>query len=91
MNAETFTERKNLLEEFYKERMKFKIYDIDIIQANPYINIYEHQSNIFFKTHITFTKDRFLISELYKHLKPIIYTMLTVTQLEESILMRILF
>ena len=73
MNAETFTERKNLLEDFYKERMKFNIYRIDIIQANPCINIYEHMSNIFFKTHITFTEDRFLMDEFYKHVKPIIY------------------
>ena len=73
MDAVTFIERKNLLEEFYKERIKFNIYDIHILQANPRISIYEHQSNIFFKTHITFTEDRFLIGELYKHLKPIIY------------------
>ena len=73
MNAETFTERKNLIEDFYKERMKFKIYKIDILQANPNINIYETMDNIFFKTHITFTEDRFLIGEFYKHLKPIIY------------------
>ena len=72
MDAETFTERKNLIEDFYKERIKFDIYDIHIIQANPRINIYEHMNNIFFKTHITFTEDRFLIGELYKHLKPII-------------------
>ena len=72
MDAETFTERKNLIEDFYKERIKFNIYDIHIIQANPRINIYEHMNNIFFKTHITFTEDRFLIGELYKHLKPII-------------------
>ena len=73
MNAETFTERKNLMEDFFKERMKFKIYKIDIHQANPNINIYETMDNIFFKTHITFTEDRFLIGEFYKHLKPIIY------------------
>ena len=73
MNAETFTERKNLMEDFFKERMKFNIYRIDIIQANPCINIYDNMSNIFFKTHITFTEDRFLIGEFYKHLKPIIY------------------
>ena len=72
MNAETFTERKNILEEFYKERMKFNIYRIDIIQANPGINIYENVGNIFFKTHITFTEDKFLMSEIYNHLKPII-------------------
>ena len=73
MNAETFTERKNLLEEFYKERMKFNIYKIDILQANPSISIYNHMSNIFFKTHVTFIEDKFLIGEVYKHLKPIIY------------------
>ena len=72
MNAETFTERKNILEEFYKERMKFNIYRIDIIQTNPYISIYEHMDYIFFKTFITFTEDKFLMSEFYKHLKPII-------------------
>ena len=49
MNAVTFTERKNLLEEFYKQRMKFNIYRIDIIQAIPNINIYEYTTNIFLK------------------------------------------
>ena len=73
MDAETFTERKNLIEDFFKERIKFNIYDMHIIQANPRINIYEHMNNIFFKTHITFAADRFLIGEFYKHLKPIIY------------------
>ena len=73
MNAKTFTERKKILEEFYKERMKFNIYRIDIIQATPSINIYENVGNIFFKTHITFTEDRFLMSEFYNHLKPIIF------------------
>ena len=34
MNAETFTERKTKLEEFYKQRMKFNIYSIDIILVN---------------------------------------------------------
>ena len=72
MNSETFTQRKNLIEDFYKERMKFKISEIVILQADPHINIYENMGNIFFKTHITFTNDRFLIGEFYKHLKPII-------------------
>ena len=72
MNSETFTERKNLLEQFYKGRIKFNIYGIDIIQANPRISIYENADNIFFKTHITFTEDKFLMSEFYNHLKPII-------------------
>ena len=73
MNAVTFTERKTKLEEFYKQRIKFNIHSIDIIQANPRINIYEYTTNIFFKTHITFTEDKFLMSEFYKHLKPIIF------------------
>ena len=73
MNAETFTERKNLLEEFYKQRIKFNIYGIDIIQNNPSINIYEYTNNIFFKTHITFTEDKFLMGEFYRHLKPVIF------------------
>ena len=73
MNAETFTERKNILEEFYKERMKFNIYRINIIQANPRINNYDYTTNIFFKTHITFIEDKFLMSEFYNHLKPIIF------------------
>ena len=72
MNAETFTERKTKLE-FYKQRIKFNIHSIDINQANPRINIYDYTTNIFFKTHITFTGDKFLMSEFYKHLKPIIF------------------
>ena len=73
MNAETFTERKNLLKEFYKQRMKFNIYKIDIRQGTPNINIYNEVNDIFFITHIFFTSDKFLIREFYKHLKPIIY------------------
>ena len=73
MNAETFTKRKNLLEDFYKERMKFNIYKIDILQVDPSINIYENAGNKLFKTYITFTEDRFLMGEFYNHLKPIIY------------------
>ena len=73
MNSEMFTERKTKLEEFYKQRIKFNIYAINIIQANPRINIYDYTTNIFFKTHITFTGDKFLMSEFYNHLKPIIF------------------
>ena len=72
MNAETFTERKNLLEEFYKQRMKFNIYKIDIRQGTHNINIYNEVNDIFFITHIFFTSVKFLIREFYKHLKPII-------------------
>ena len=72
MDSETFTMRKNFLEEFYKERVKFNISKIEIHQDNPEINIYEHVNNIFFKTHINFTSKKFLIREFYKHIKPII-------------------
>ena len=72
MNAETFTTIKETLEDFYKQRIKFNISKIQIIQDNPDINIYEHLNNISFKTHILFTSDKFLIREFYKHLKPII-------------------
>ena len=40
MNTETFTERKKLLEEFYKRRIQFNISNIEIIQADPDISIY---------------------------------------------------
>ena len=90
MNAETFTERKTKLEEFYKQRTKFNIYSMDIIQANPRINIYDYTTNIFFKTHITFTGDKFLMSEFYTILN-LLYFMLTVIHIGESILKMILF
>ena len=72
MDSETFATRKKILEEFYKERVKFNISKIEIHQYNPEINIYEHVNNISFKTHINFTNNKFLIREFYKHLKPII-------------------
>ena len=73
MNAETFTERKTKLEKFYKQRIKFNIHLINIIQTNPRINIYDNTTNIFFKTFISFTGDKFLMSKFHKHLKPIIF------------------
>ena len=72
MNPETFAIYKNTLEEFYKERVKFNISKIEILQSPPNINIYEHVNTISFKTHINFTNNKFLIREFYKHLKPII-------------------
>ena len=72
MDSETFTMRKKILQDFYKERIKFNISKIQILQDNPNINIYEHINNISFKTHINFTSNKFLIREFYKHLKPII-------------------
>ena len=73
MNAETFIERKTKLEEFYKQRIKFNIHWIDIMQTNTRINIYDNRTNIFFKTFISLTGDKFLMSKFHKHLKPIIF------------------
>ena len=51
MNAETFTERKNLLEEFYKQRKQFNISKIEIKQVDPDISIYSYMNDIHFRTH----------------------------------------
>ena len=83
MNAETFTERKNLLEEFYKQRMQFNISKIEINQADPDINIYSYMNDIHFRTHIKFKEDNFLMSDLYKNLKPIISYALSYTKLRK--------
>ena len=72
MNAETFTERKTKLEEFYKQRIKFNIRLIDIMQGSTIINIHENTTNVYFKTSVYFTGDKFLICNFFKHLKPII-------------------
>ena len=72
MNVETFKERKNLLEEFYKRRIQFNISSIEIIQDDPDISIYSYIDNIHFKTYIKFTGDMFLMGNLYSNLKPII-------------------
>ena len=83
MNVETFKERKNLLEEFYKRRSLFNISSIEIIQDNPDISIYSYMDNIHFKTHITFTGDMFLMGKLYSNLKPIILYGLSYTILRK--------
>ena len=79
MNAETFKERKKLLEEFYKRRIQFNISNIEIIQANPEISIYSYMDDIHFKTYITFSEDMFLMGNLYSNLKPIIHYALSYT------------
>ena len=79
MNAETFKERKKLLEEFYKRRIQFNISNIEIIQANPEISIYSYIDDIHFKTYITFSEDMFLMGNLYSNLKPIIHYALSYT------------
>ena len=73
MNIPTFKECKKILEEFYKERIKFNIDDMDIIQSDPEINIYENRTYLCFKTFITFTEERLLICDFLKQTKPIIY------------------
>ena len=79
MNTETFKERKKTLEEFYKRRIQFNISSIEIIQADTEINIYSYMDSIHFKTYITFTKDMFLMGNLYSNLKPIIHYALSYT------------
>ena len=83
MNAETFTERKNLLEEFYKQRKHFNISKIEIKQVDPDISIYSYMNDIHFRTHIKFTEDKFLIGDLYKNLKPVISYALSYTKLKK--------
>ena len=83
MNAETFTERKNLLEEFYKQRKQFNISKIEIKQVDPDISIYSYMNDIHFRTHIKFIEDNFLMSDLYKNLKPVISYALSYTKLRK--------
>ena len=83
MNAETFTERKNLLEEFYKQRKHFNISKIEIKQVDPDISIYSYMNDIHFRTHINFTEDKFLIGDLYKNLRPVISYALSYTKLKK--------
>ena len=83
MNTETFKERKKTLEEFYKQRLQFNISNIEIIQVEPEINIYSNIDSIHFKTYITFTKDMFLMGNLYSNLKPIIHYALSYTILRK--------
>ena len=85
MNAETFTERKNLLEEFYKQRKHFIISGIEIKQVDPDISVYSYISDLHFATHIKFKEDKFLIGDLYKNLKPIITYALSYTRLRKFI------
>ena len=83
MNAETFTERKSLLEEFYKRRIQFNISKIEIVQADPDISVYSYMNDIHFETHIKFKEDMFLMGNLYSNLKPIIQYALSYTILRK--------
>ena len=83
MSVPTFTECKNILEDFYKQREQFIISEIEIIQADPIISAYSYLSDLHFTTYIRFKEDKFLISELYKNLKPIITYALSYTRLRK--------
>ena len=73
MNIPTFKECKKILEDFYKERIKYNIDRIDILQLGRVINIYENRTHIYFKTVVSFKKNKFLIYDFFKHIKPIIF------------------
>ena len=83
MNAETFKERKNLLEEFYKQRIKFNISKIEISQVYPEISFLSFLHNIHFETHIKCTTDLVLMDNLDSKLKPIFYYALSYTMLRK--------
>ena len=73
MCVPTFKECKKILEDFYKERIKYNINGINIIQLDRVINIYENMTHIYFKTFVSFEKNKFLIYDFFKHIKPIIF------------------
>ena len=83
MCVPTFAECKKILEDFYKQREQFIIYEIDIIQDNPIISAYSHVDYLHFTTYINFKEDKFLINDLYKNLKPIITYALSYTRLRK--------
>ena len=83
MNALTFSESKNILEEFYKQRKHFNISKIEIKQVDPDISVYSYINDIHFRTHIKFTEDKFLIGDLYKNLRPVISYALSYTKLKK--------
>ena len=85
MNVLIFSESKNILEEFYKQRKHFIISEIEIKQVNPNISIYSNISDLHFTTHIKLKEDKFLIGDLYKNLKPVIIYALSYTRLRKSI------
>ena len=85
MSVPTFTESKNILEEFYKQRKHFIISEIEIKQVDPDISIYSYINDLHFATHIKFKEDKFLIGDLYKNLKPVIAYALSYTRLRKSI------
>ena len=85
MSVPTFSECKNILEEFYKQRKHFFITEIEIKQFNINISAYSNVSDIHFLTYIKFKEDKFLIVDLHKNLKPIITFALSYTRLRKFI------
>ena len=83
MNAETFLEYKNKLEEFYKRRVNFNISHIEIKQVDRDISIYSYTDDLHFRTHIKFTRDRFSIGDLFQNLKPAITYAMSYTKLRK--------
>ena len=84
MSVPTFAECKKILEDFYKQREYFIIPEIKIYQERPFISVYSHANELRFSTFTEFKKDKFLISNFYKNLKPLITYVLSYTRLRKS-------
>ena len=83
MNEPTFTECKDILENFYKQRKQFIISEIEIKQVDQVISAYSYISDLHFETHIKFKEDKFKNGDLYKNLKPVITYALSYTRLKK--------
>ena len=83
MSEPTFKECKNILEDFYKQRKQFIISELEINQVDRDINIYSYINDIHFITRIKFKEDKFLITDLYKNLKPVLTYVLSYTRLKK--------
>ena len=88
MDAEIFKERKNLLEEFYKQRIKFNIFEIKILQDDKkYIYDFSFfHDRVNFETHIKITTESCLIDDydyFERNLKPIKCYALSYTMLRK--------
>ena len=83
MCVPSFAECKKILEDFYKQREQFFIYNMDIEQDNSFISAHSHADFLHFSTYINFKEDKFLINDLHKNLKPIITYALSYTRLRK--------
>ena len=83
MSVPTFAECKKILEDFYKQREYFIIPEINIYEERPFISAYSHANELHFSTFTEFKKDKFLISNFYKNLKPLITYILSYTRLRK--------